>query len=201
MPVSYCLQKVPQPEIYLCRLVLHGVTRCQTVRCVSSSDQWPEKEPSAVHLLAYLKTALDAHLLLQTTNTKTPCLNGEDVIEQAIFPNNATSHLNKVKCSKPCLATRWYKYEYWFCRRMGAYCSICWFVHAIHPWAVIFSRISLFKIPDMKGKTLGIHQVPYQQKKRDKTKKCITWLSKARPAYSGKYNVHEWITQTEKYHH
>lgn len=70
-------------------------------------------------------------------------------------------HLNKVKSSEPCLATRWNKYDNWFCRWMGAYCSIGRFIHAIHPWAVILSRISL----SIKSNYLSnAKSLPYQQK-------------------------------------
>lgn len=54
------------------------------------------------------------------------------------------SYLNEIKCSKSCLAARRDKNKNWFCRWMGAYCSICWFVHAVHPWTVKLPRVSLF---------------------------------------------------------
>lgn len=67
VPESCCLQKVPLQEIYPCHSDLHGVTRCQIVRCASGSDQLSVKEPSEVLLLAYSETALIVRLKLQTS--------------------------------------------------------------------------------------------------------------------------------------
>lgn len=53
MPESCCLQKVPQPGIYLCHSDQHGVIQCQIARCASGYYRQPGKEPSAVLLLVY----------------------------------------------------------------------------------------------------------------------------------------------------
>ncbi|CAL2244873.1 unnamed protein product [Prunus armeniaca] len=54
MPESCCLQKAPQPEIYLCHSDRHGVIQCQTTRINAAAET--EEKKSKLELRERLKT-------------------------------------------------------------------------------------------------------------------------------------------------